>query len=73
MRKRIRAVAGDLYILRGYGGFSFGDVADADRMRRRRGRAVAAQATAAWLVAIWTGLPSPVGASSPGLSGSLST
>ena len=29
MRDRIRAVAEDLYVLRGYGGFSFGDVADA--------------------------------------------
>lgn len=29
MRERIRAVAGDLYVLRGYGGFSFGDIAHA--------------------------------------------
>ena len=29
MRERIRTVAEDLYVLRGYGGFSFGDIADA--------------------------------------------
>jgi AcrR family transcriptional regulator len=29
MRDRIRAVAEDLYVLRGYDGFSFGDIADA--------------------------------------------
>jgi AcrR family transcriptional regulator len=29
MRGRIKAVAGDLYVLRGYGGFSFGDIAQA--------------------------------------------
>ena len=29
MRDRIRVVAEDLYVLRGYGGFSFGDIADA--------------------------------------------
>ena len=29
MRERIRAVAEDLYVRRGYGGFSFGDVAEA--------------------------------------------
>ena len=28
-RERIKAVAGDLYVLRGYDGFSFGDVAEA--------------------------------------------
>ena len=29
MRERIRTVAEDLYVLRGYGGFSFGDIAEA--------------------------------------------
>ena len=35
-RERIRAVAEDLYVLRGYGGFSFGDIAERGRHDARQ-------------------------------------